>query len=50
MMSLTVELNFKVLKIYNLCMIKKMGIDNWAIKQAKISLERYYNDKLDTCV
>jgi len=38
------------LKVYNLCMIKKMGIDNWARNQSKISFARYYNDKLDTCI
>ncbi len=38
------------LKVYNLCMIKKMGLENWAKNKAKQSFERYYNDKLDTCV
>jgi hypothetical protein len=31
-------------------MIKKMGLENWAQNQAKLSFDRYYNDKLDTCM
>jgi hypothetical protein len=38
------------LKVFNLCMIKKMGLDNWAKNKAKQSFDRYYNDKLDSCV
>lgn len=38
------------LKVFNLCMIKKMGLENWAINKSKSSWDRYYNDKLDTCV
>ena len=38
------------LKVYNLCLIKKMGVENWAKNKAKQSFDRYYNDKLDTCV
>jgi hypothetical protein len=38
------------LKVYNLCMIKKMGLENWAKNKSKSSWNRYYNDKLDTCV
>lgn len=38
------------LKVYNLCMIKKMGLENWAKHKAKASFDRYYNDKLDSCV
>lgn len=38
------------LKIYNLCMIKKMGLENWAKNQSKKSFDRYYKDKLDSCV
>jgi hypothetical protein len=38
------------LKVYNLCLIKKMGLENWAKEKAKQSFERYYKDKLDTCV
>ncbi len=38
------------LKVYNLCMIKKMGLENWAKNRSKKSFDRYYNDKLDTCV
>ena len=38
------------LKVYNLCLIKKMGLENWAKNKSKHSWDRYYNDKLDTCV
>lgn len=38
------------LKVFNLCMIKKMGLENWAENQAKKSFDRYYQDKLDSCV
>ena len=38
------------LKVYNLCMIKKMGLENWAKNKSKLSWDRYYNDRLDTCV
>lgn len=38
------------LKVYNLCMIKKMGLEKWAKEKAKRSFDRYYKDKLDTCV
>lgn len=38
------------LKVYNLCMIKKMGLENWAINKSKQSFDRYYHDKLDTCM
>jgi hypothetical protein len=38
------------LKVFNLCMIKKMGLENWAKNKAKQSFDRYYKDKLDTCV
>jgi hypothetical protein len=38
------------LKVFNLCMIKKMGLENWAKHKAQQSADRYYNDKLDTCV
>jgi hypothetical protein len=31
-------------------MIKKIGLENWAKNQSKLSSDRYYNDKLDTCV
>ena len=37
------------LKVFNLCMIKKMGLENWAKNKSKQSFDRYYNDKLDTC-
>jgi len=38
------------LKVFNLCKIKKLGLENWAANQAKNSFDRYFNDKLDTCV
>ena len=38
------------LKVFNLCMIKKMGLDNWAKNKAKQSFDRYYSDMLDTCI
>jgi hypothetical protein len=38
------------LKVFNLCVIKKMGLDNWAKNKAKQSFDRYYNDKLDSCL
>ncbi len=38
------------LKVFNLCMIKIMGLENWAKNKSKQSFDRYYNDKLDTCV
>lgn len=37
------------LKVYNLCRIKRMGLENWAQHQAKASWDRYYNDLLDSC-
>ncbi len=38
------------LKVFNLCMIKKMGLENWAVNKSKQSFDRYYKDKLDTCI
>lgn len=38
------------LKVYNLCMIKKMGLENWAKNKSKESLNIYLNNKLDSCV
>ena len=37
------------LKVYNLCMIQKMGLENWAKNQSKKSWDRYYNDTLNSC-
>lgn len=34
------------LKVYNLCMIKKLGLDRWAEKQAKVSFQKYFQEKL----
>jgi hypothetical protein len=38
------------LKIFNLCLIRKLGLQRWAEEQAKRSFERYYRDKLETCI
>jgi hypothetical protein len=38
------------LKVYNLCMIRKMGLENWAKLQAKTSFDKYYKDSLLTCI
>ncbi|MFW5753747.1 MAG: DUF3795 domain-containing protein, partial [Marinilabiliaceae bacterium] len=38
------------LKVFNLCMIQKMGLENWAKNKSKETFERYYNDTLDICV
>jgi hypothetical protein len=38
------------LKVFNLCMIRKIGLENWAVNKSKQSFDRYYKDKLDTCV
>ncbi len=35
------------LKVYNLCLIKKMGVDNWAKNKAKESFDKYYKNKID---
>jgi hypothetical protein len=32
-------------KIFNLCLIKKMGIENWANKKAKSVRETYFKEK-----
>ncbi len=32
-------------KIFNLCLIKKMGIENWASKKAKSVRETYFKEK-----
>lgn len=34
-------------KVYNLCLIKKMGVNEWAKTEAKKSFEKYFKDKLD---
>jgi hypothetical protein len=38
------------LKVFNLCKIQKVGLNNWAQNFSKKSFEKYYNDKLDDCV
>jgi hypothetical protein len=35
------------LKVYNLCLIKKMGLENWAKNKAKEVFDSYYKKKLD---
>jgi hypothetical protein len=35
------------LKVYNLCLIKKLGVAEWAKTKAKESFDRYYKGKLD---
>ena len=38
------------MKVFNLCRIAKIGVENWAREEAKKSFERYYTGKLDSCV
>ena len=38
------------IKVYNLCRIKKIGIEKWAKEEAKQSFERYFKGKLESCV
>jgi hypothetical protein len=38
------------LKIYNLCMIKRMGVEKWASEYSKKIFEDYYQRKLDSCM
>lgn len=38
------------LKVFNLCMIQKMGLENWAKHESKRIFDRYYNDNLNSCV
>jgi len=35
------------LKVYNLCLIKKMGVNSWATTKANESFEKYFKKKLD---
>ena len=35
------------LKVFNLCLIKRLGVDNWAKNNAKESFDKYYKDKID---
>ena len=32
-------------KVFNLCLIKKMGLENWAKQKAKAVKETYFNEK-----
>lgn len=38
------------LKIYNLCMIKRLGVEKWANEYAKEIFSSYYTRKLDECM
>ncbi len=38
------------LKIFNLCMIQKMGVDKWAAEHSKQIFTGYYTRKLDSCM
>jgi hypothetical protein len=35
------------LKVYNLCLIQKMGVENWGKNMAKKAFDNYYKKKLD---
>ena len=37
-------------KIYNLCMIQKMGVDEWVTEHSKQILAGFYTRKLDSCM
>jgi hypothetical protein len=36
------------LKVYNLCLIQRVGVEEWAKNMAKRSFDKYYRDKLDS--
>jgi hypothetical protein len=38
------------LKIYNLCMIQKLGVDKWATEHSKRIFNEYYTLKLNDCM
>lgn len=38
------------MKIFNLCMIQRHGLDEWASKHAKRQFQRFYTAKLDDCM
>lgn len=38
------------LKIFNLCMIQKMGVEKWAKEHSKEIFMGYYTRKLDSCM
>jgi hypothetical protein len=38
------------LKIFNLCMIQKMGVEKWATEHSKQIFNDYYTRKLDSCM
>lgn len=35
------------LKVFNLCLIKKLGVENWAKTKAKNSFDKYFKGKLE---
>ncbi|MCK4921566.1 MAG: hypothetical protein KAS71_11005 [Bacteroidales bacterium] len=35
------------LKVFNLCLIKKPGVENWAKFKAKESFDKYFKEKLE---
>lgn len=35
------------LKVYNLCRIRKIGVEKWAAEEAKEIFDSYYKDKLE---
>lgn len=37
------------MKVFNLCKIKRMGIEEWGKEQALTSFKYYYSGKLDSC-
>jgi hypothetical protein len=38
------------LKVYNLCRIMNIGLDQWAHEESKNTFERYYKGNLSNCV
>jgi hypothetical protein len=38
------------LKIYNLCMIQKLGVEKWVTGHSKRLFDEYYTRKLDSCM
>jgi len=38
------------LKIFNLCMIQKLGVEKWAVEHSKQIFSDFYTRKLDSCM
>jgi hypothetical protein len=38
------------LKVYNLCLIQKLGVDKWAVEYSKKTFTDYYKLKLNDCM